>query len=88
MDNFKIKDLKRNDHVLFKFDPYQEGVEKYYSGHVINVYGRFVSVSYLCGYKSLDDMIPYDNMIAKFDAENGVEMEFDKITGKSVLLEP
>ena len=56
----KVKDLKPNDNVVFKVDPYSEGKEQYFDGHVISVYGKVVFVRYLYGYKSMTDPIPYD----------------------------
>lgn len=88
MEKLKVKDLKPNDNVVFKADPYGEGREQYFDGHVINVYSKVVFVSYLYGYKSMTDSIPYDKMIAKYDKENGVELRFDNIVGESILLEP
>lgn len=87
MEKLKIKDLNPNDNVVFKHDPYGEGREQYFDGHVISVHDKVVFVCYLYGYKSMSDAIPYDKMIAKYDGENGVEMRFDGISGKSVLLE-
>lgn len=88
MEKLKIKDLKPNDNVVFMVDPYGEGREQYFDGHVISVYEKVIFVSYLYGYKSMTDPIPYDKMIAKYDKENGVEMRFDNIVGESILLEP
>lgn len=84
----KINKLKPNDNVVFKADPYGEGREQYFDGHVVSVQDKIVFVCYLCGYKSMTDPIPYEKMVAKYDDQDGIISRFDNIIGKSVLLEP
>ena len=83
----KCSELERNTQVVFKIysDIYKEKI--YEIGSVIYVLPtrRQVCVSYLEGYKSRTDNIPYEDMVACYD-ENGKEMSFDNIGGKSVLL--
>ena len=83
----KCSELVRNTQVVFKIhsDIFEKKI--YEIGSVIYVLPsrRQVCVSYLEGYKARTDVISYDDMVACYD-ENGKEMSFDNIHGKSVLL--
>lgn len=85
----RCSELKQGDVVVFNVTVYADGKEETYDGNVISVNNerKTVSVCYLEGYKSRNDNIPFNKMIAKAD-ENGEEMLFGGwIRGKSVLLE-
>lgn len=83
----KCSELERNTQVVFKnySDIYKRKI--YEIGSVIYVLPtrREVCVSYLEGYKARTDNITYEDIVACYD-ENGKEMSFDNISGKSVLL--
>ena len=83
----KCSDLGTNSQVVFKIysDIFKRKI--YETGSVIYVLPSIkqVCVCYLEGYKSRSENIPYEDMVACYD-ENGEEMRFDNIVGKSVLL--
>lgn len=83
----KCSELQENRPVVFKVDPYYQGNKQVFDGTVlwVNKEQKTVCVIYLDGYRSRSDDIPYEDMIAAYD-ENGEMMQFDCITGKSVLL--
>lgn len=83
----KCSDLNKMEQVVFRIDPYYQGNKEVFFGNVINVYpeSKRVDVVYLEGYKSRNDFIPYDDMLAVYD-EDGKMMSFDGVSGKSILL--
>jgi len=84
----KYSELKQGDIVLFKRynDIYED--EVYEDGSVIYVRedAKLVSISWLEGYKSRVDEVPFSKVIVKSDPQ-GEYMVFDNYSGKSVLLE-
>ena len=81
----KISSLQFGEEVIFKVDPYHEGKKGYEMGTVVDVNDKTVSVSYLCGYKSFNDDIPYEDMIGVHD-EEGEDLNIPGIRGKSARL--
>lgn len=83
----KHEQLKSGDIVVFKryCDIYNE--EVFQDGIVIGVYPKLkeIDISWLEGYKSRNDSVKYEKVIAKGD-ENGQHMRFNNIVGKSILL--
>lgn len=83
-----VKDLKENDQVVFKV--YSDIFEKkiYETGTVVSVNqdSHAVDVCWLEGYKNRNDMVDYEDMVAKYD-KDGEYMKFGNISGPSVLLE-
>ena len=83
----KCSELKKMEQVVFRVDPYYQGNKKVFFGNVIGVYPerKRVGVIYLEGYKSRNDFIPYEDMLAVYD-EDGEMMSFDRVSGLSALL--
>lgn len=81
-----IQSLKQGENVVFKVNPYGDR-EDTFDGHVIYVDDehKIVCVSYMYGYKSLSDDIPYSKMLAVYD-EEGEYQRFDNVHGTGFLL--
>lgn len=83
-----VNDLKQNDQIVFKV--YSDIFEKkiYETGTVVfvNHDSHTVDVCWLEGYKNRNNMVDYEDMVAKYD-EDGEYMKFGNISGPSVLLE-
>lgn len=86
--DMNVKDLKENDQVVFMV--YSDLFKKkiYETGTVVfvNQDARAISVCWLDGYKNRNDMVDYEDMVAKYD-KDGEYMRFGNISGPSVLLE-
>lgn len=85
----KISELKTGDEILFLMkDYYNKGQEIYEFGNIsyIDTEDKLVSVTYLEGYKSCSETIPFNKVIAKGDVENGVNMKFKGVSGKGVFI--
>lgn len=80
--------LKEGNIVVFKMYSDICKEEVFQDGNVISVLSdrNEVSVTYLEGYKSRNDNIHYDKMVAKWDI-NGKYMTFGNISGNSILIE-
>lgn len=83
----RCSDLKKMEQVVFRVDPYYQGNKEVFFGNVVGVYpeSERVDVVYLEGYKSRNDFIPYDDILAVYD-EDGEVMSFGGVSGKSILL--
>jgi hypothetical protein len=83
----KCSDLQKNRPVVFNLFDEIYGEKRPMDGSVIYVLPekRTVCVSYLDGYKSLTEDVPYEDMLAAYD-KDGEMMKFDNIKGPSVLL--
>ena len=83
----KCSELTKNRPVVFNLHNEIYGEKKPIDGTVVYVLHekRTVCVSYLDGYKSMTEDIPYEDMLAAYD-KNGEMMRFDNIKGPSVLL--
>lgn len=84
----KHKEIKQDDIVLFKRHCNILNRETYQDGNVIFIDDerKLVSICWLEGYKSRNDDVPYEKVIAKYDP-NGKYMEFENYSGTSILLE-
>jgi hypothetical protein len=81
--------LQNNENVVFKI--YSEIYKKkiYMDGHIISINDK-VKKAWVCwleGYKSRNDLVPFEDMVAVYDLY-GEKMKFDNISGPSVLLIP
>lgn len=86
----KISELKTGDEILFLMkDYYNKGQEIYEFGNIahIEMDNKLVSVTYLEGYKSRSETIPFNKVIAKGDVENGISMKFEGVSGKGIFIE-
>ena len=83
----KCTELKKGDIVLFYVDPYSSGQKELEQGTVIHVYEQKVDVCYLYGYKSMTDMIPFEDLVSVYD-ENGEYQKFRNFSGTGFYLEP
>lgn len=84
----KCSELEHGREIVFKVDPYHKGNKELFTGHVIYVNNKTVCVSYLEGYKSRTDDIPFEDCVAAYD-KDGEMMSFGDpccIRGNSVLL--
>ena len=85
----KYIDLKENDLVLFK--TYSDILNRDCAevGNVIYVRNdnKTVAISWLEGYKSRNDDIEFDKVIAKIDKDNGKYDKIDNIRGYFIMLE-
>ena len=83
----KCSSLKKNEQVVFRTYSDIFGRKIYETGSVIYVLpnSKTVAVSYLDGYRSATEDIPYEDMVACYD-DTGNYMEFDNIKGRSVFL--
>ena len=83
----KCSELQKDRPVVFNIYNEIYGKKKPEIGSVIYVLPekRAVCVSYLDGYKSMTEDIPYEDMLAAYD-KDGEFMRFDNINGPSVLL--
>lgn len=81
----QISSLQPGEEVIFRVDPYHEGKKENEMGTVVSVNHDTVSVSYLCGYKSFNDDIPFEDMIGVYD-EDGVDLKIPGIKGPSAKL--
>jgi len=84
----KHEQLKNGDIVIFKIHSDEMEEDIFQDGNVLDVYAdrKEISIIYLEGYKSRNDNIPYDKVIAKFDL-NGKYMTFGNLSGTSVLID-
>ena len=60
-------EFKQGQTVIFEADPYGEGKLNEYEGYITYVGEGFVDVCYLYGYKSLNDIIKIENIVAIAD---------------------
>jgi len=83
----KYEELKHGDIIIFKRYCDIRKEESFQDGVVIAVHIKIkeINIGWLEGYKSRSDSVKYEKVIAKYD-ENGKNMRFDNITGKSILL--
>jgi hypothetical protein len=83
----KCSELQKNRPVVFNLYSEIYGKKTPMDGSVIYVLPekRTVCVSYMDGYHSRTDDIPYEDMLAAYD-KDGEMMKFDNIRGPSVLL--
>lgn len=83
----KHENLKSEDIVIFK--RYCDILEKetFQDGSVlsVNLKRKTVSILWLEGYKTRQDDVVFDKVVAKYD-KNGEHMKFGVYSGKSVLL--
>lgn len=83
----RCSDIKPNESVVFL--SYSEIFKKNIPTDGIVVFNRperkTICVSYLEGYKDITAYVSYEDMIAVYD-ENGVDMKFENISGKSIML--
>lgn len=84
----KHSELKQNDLVLFYI--YSDILKRNYAeiGTVIYVRedSKEVMISWLCGYRTMVDDVPFDKVIATID-DNEEYKEIDGIKGKFKLLQ-
>jgi len=59
-------DVKEGDTIIFK-RPSMNGYTNHYDGDVLGVAEDGVDVCYLEGYKSRNDRVPWENVLAKLD---------------------
>lgn len=59
--------IQAKDSVIFRCDEYGDGNIRIFDGSVCSVEEAGVYVSYLSGYKSRNDLIPFSDVIAKVD---------------------
>ena len=70
------KNLLEGDTVIFLCDEYRRGEKSAFDGQIQFVNDETVSVIYLSGYKSRNDDIPYEDILAKVDkSKPWVELE-------------
>lgn len=83
----KPTELKQGEQVVFLIYDDIFDKEVYEIGNVVNVdkERERIGVSWLEGYKSRNEDINYNKVIAKYD-KNGEYMEFGNIKGNSVLI--
>lgn len=77
-----IKDeVKLDDEIIFKVKPYYyDSLSEYCDGTVTAIYEEGVMIHYLYGYKSLADVVKWEDLMIIGDKENG---EYFKISGYS-----
>lgn len=88
INKLKCSELEQWREIVFKIDIFQNEEKQYWIGNVIYVdqKAKTVCISYLEGYKSRVDVIPFKDCVAAYDRD-GTMMEFDNIKGTSILLE-
>lgn len=59
--------INEKDVIIFNCDEYRNGNVQQFDGHVLTVTSKGVDVLYLSGYKSRNDFITWENIIAKVD---------------------
>lgn len=86
-NKLKCSELEQGRGIVFKINIFQNEEKQYWTGNVIyvNQKSRTVCVSYLEGYKSRTDDIPFEDCIAAYDID-GTMMKFDNIQGTSIIL--
>ena len=84
----KHEDLKQDDIVIFKKYSNITNKEEFQDDNIIWIdkENKTISICYLEGYKSMNDVIPYNKVVAKYEP-NGEYMRFGCYSGNSVLLE-
>jgi hypothetical protein len=87
--NRKCTSLKSREEVIFNIysDILKRKNAETGTVQLVNEVQRKVMVHWLEGYKDRHDMIPFEDMLAVYNA-NGEYMTFDNISGKSDLLIP
>lgn len=85
----KCSELPKDSKVLFRVDPYYQGNKSIYQGFAIIIYDHMpkICVSYLEGYKSRVDDIPYEDMIAVYD-KDGPKQDIEGWKGNGYYLIP
>lgn len=87
--NRRCSSLQNNEQVVFNTycDIYKKKIPMVGSVTGVNKNTRKVCISWLEGYKSRLDFIPFEDMLAVYNP-NGTMMSFMNISGKSDLLIP
>jgi hypothetical protein len=62
-----VKDLEKDDVVIFRMDEHNDGHVSEYDGHVQFLSDSGVHVLYLSGHHSRNDLVPWADIIAKVD---------------------
>lgn len=62
-----VKDLKIGDIIIFLCDEWRDGQKSDFDGNILSVSETGVDVVYLSGYRSRNDFIPFDDIVAKVD---------------------
>lgn len=62
-----INTVKQDDTVIFLCDEYRNGKKECFDGKVLYTTEQGAEVLYLSGYRSRNDLVPFEDIIAKVD---------------------
>ena len=85
----KAKDsIKVGNTVIFFVDEYRKGKKEEFDGQVQSIREDGVSVIYLSGYRSRNDFIPWEDVVAKVDGRKPYKrLERASYSGKFLVFE-
>lgn len=64
--------IKKDDKIIFRVDEWRDGTKTEFDGTVLSVNNLGVDVLYLSGYRSRNDFIPFEDIIAKLDLKKPI----------------